>query len=618
MPDYFDFIVVGGGSAGAVIAARLSEDPTCRVALIEAGERPPDVELMPVACVAMQRNPATDWMFTADPGKAGLGLKGRRVPVPRGKMLGGSSGLNYMAYVRGHPKDFDSWAEQGAAGWSYADVLPYFRKSEGLASNGEIPIDAPAHNCSGPLGVSVRSPILPGAREFVEAAEAAGIPRGDYNGRDRGGAAGVVSLLQTNTRHGKRASTYRAFLQGDVDRRPNLTIITGVRATRVLLEGSPGRIEAHGIEYHNATGEVCVAIANKEVILSAGAVGSPHLLLLSGIGPRRELEMIGVTPFVDSPHVGKHLKDHLMVPLSFLAPGAGVSMGEVLLSMGPDALRHPVGPLPADPRDDEKMPAELQALKQEAQRRLVEWATTGSGLASSSLYDTCAWFSTGLGDHHSHDAQIACFPCGGSDYSFGCLNIDPAKYFDDASKRLAADAETMVLLANPVLPHSEGEIILESADSATHPSIRMNYFADPHDMKVMIAVLRRSLEIVAHWPAHRKIGPLMVPPILAQKHGHQEGAAPSDALLEDFALHFALTVYHLSCTCRIGNVVDPQLRVMGVGKLRVADASVMPNIVSGNTNAATIMIGEKAAEMVAANHGVKLAEFVGEHRTDSR
>jgi choline dehydrogenase-like flavoprotein len=136
-------------------------------------------------------------------------------------------------------------------------------------------------------------------------------------------------------------------------------------------------------------------------------------------------------------------------------------------------------------------------------------------------------------------------------------------------------------------------------------------------MKVMIAVLRRSLEIVAHWPAHRKIGPLMVPPILAQKHGHREGAAPSDALLEDFALHFALTVYHLSCTCRIGNVVDPQLRVMGVGKLRVADASVMPNIVSGNTNAATIMIGEKAAEMVAADHGVKLAEVVGEHRTDS-
>src|SRR5580765_3531055 len=175
MPDYFDFIVVGGGSAGAVIAARLTEDPTCRVALIEAGERPPDIELMPVACVTMQRNPATDWMFTADAGKAGLGLNGRRVPVPRGKMLGGSSSINYMMYVRGHPGDFDQWAERGATGWSYADVLPYFRKSEGLAPSSEIVVDPMAHNSDGPLGVSVRSPILPVASDFVEAAVAAAI-----------------------------------------------------------------------------------------------------------------------------------------------------------------------------------------------------------------------------------------------------------------------------------------------------------------------------------------------------------------------------------------------------------------------------------------------------------
>ena len=215
MAETFDFIVIGGGSAGAVIAARLSEDPSCRVALIEAGERPPDVELMPVACAAMQKNPATDWMYSADPGRAGLGLVGRRVPVPRGKMLGGSSGINYMAFVRGHPGDFDSWAEGGATGWSYADVLPYFRKSEGLTPSEEIVIDPEAHGVSGPLNVSVRSPVLDAAREFVQAAEATGMRRGDYNGRDRGGAAGVVSLMQTNTRKGQRASTYRAFLEGD-------------------------------------------------------------------------------------------------------------------------------------------------------------------------------------------------------------------------------------------------------------------------------------------------------------------------------------------------------------------------------------------------------------------
>jgi choline dehydrogenase len=616
MSETFDFVVVGGGSAGAVIAARLSEDSACRVALLEAGDRPPDVELMPVACAAMQLNPATDWMYTADPGKAGLGLRGRRVPVPRGKMLGGSSGLNYMAYVRGHPADFDSWAEGGATGWSYADVLPYFRKSEGLTPCDEIVIDAPAHNSDGPLGVAVRSPILQGARAFVEAAEAAGIPRGDYNGRSRGDASGVVSLLQTSTRDGKRSSTYRAFLEGNVERRPNLTIVTGAQATRVLVEGSPGPIRARGVEYLTATGEIRSAVANKEVILSAGAVGSPHLLLLSGIGPRAELDAVGVSCLVDAPHVGKHLKDHIQVPLFFPAPGVGVSMEAVGLSMGSAALRQPAGPLAADPRDDETMPAELQRLKQEAERCLEEWQTTGRSLASSSLYDAAAWFSTGLGDHHSHDAQVAFFASGGNhDLWHACLNVDTTRYFDDPTARLAPDAEGIIVLANPVLPHSEGEIVLTSADAAVHPVIRMNYFADSHDLKVMVAVLRRALAIVAHWPSDCPIGPLMVPPSLAEKHGYLEGAEPSEALLEDLALHFSITVYHLTCTCRIGSVVDPRLRVAGVAQLRVADASVMPNVVSGNTNAASIMIGEKAAEMVAADHGVRLAEFVGERPT---
>lgn len=613
MPQCFDFIVVGAGSAGAVIAARLSEDPTCSVLLLEAGGRPPVEETIPAACSALQQNPQTDWMYTADAGKCGLALKGGRMMMPRGKMLGGSSGINYMAYVRGHPGDFDAWAQGGASGWSYQEVLPYFKKSEGLVPSGDIAIDEAAHGSTGPLGVSVRLPVLPGAREFVEAAVAAGIPRGDYNGRERGGPGGVVSLFQTTTRGGKRSSTYHAFLEGEAEQRPNLSIVTGAQVTRVMLEGAAGHKVATGVEYRIGSDAPRIAHATKEVVLSGGAIGSPHLLLLSGIGPRAQVEAAGITCQVDAPHVGKHLKDHLHVGLFFHAPGVGVSVNEIGVSFGPDALRAPAGPLPADPQDDAKLPAELQGLKQEAERRITEWATTGSGLISSSLYDAAAWYSTGLGDQHSHDAQIACFMSGYNDDLWQrCLCVDVKQYFDDASQRLAGTAESIIVLANPVQPHSEGEIVLGSANPADQPVIRMNYYADPHDMRVMVAVLRRALDIVAHWPASHKIGPLLVPPFLARKHAHVEGATPSDALLEDLALHYSFTVYHVTSTCRIGDVVDPRLKLKGVGKLRVADASVMPNVVSGNTNAASIMIGEKAAEMIAADHGVKLRDFVGE------
>jgi choline dehydrogenase len=612
MAQPFDFVVVGGGSAGAVVAARLSEDPTCRVALLEAGGPPPPQELMPAACPVLQVNPDTDWMYTADAGGCGLGLTDGRMMVPRGKMLGGSSGINYMAYVRGHPGDFDSWAADGATGWSYDDVLPYFKKSEGLAPSGDIVVDADAHNTEGPLGVSVRAPVLVGAQDFVDAAVAAGIPCGDYNGRDRGGPDGVVSLLQTTTRAGKRSSTYHAFLEGDVEQRPNLEVICGARVTRVVLGGDPGQLRATGVEYRTADGEVVVAEAAKEVVLCAGAVGSPHILMLSGVGPKRELEAVGVPCQLDAPDVGKHLKDHLQVGLVFPAPGVGISMSQMGLSMGPDALRAPAGPLPADPADDAGLPEELQSLKAEAERRVTEWATTGRGLVSSSLYEACAWFSTGLGDHHTHDAQLGFFICGyNHDIWRGCLRVDPAEYFDDADARLGPDVETVIVLANPVQPHSEGEIVLASAEPFDHPDIRMNYFADPYDMEVMVAVLRRALDVVASWPPPRELGPLLVPPALAAKHGHVTGETPSDDLLIDLARHYSFTVYHLTSTCRMGSVVDPRLRVMGVAGLRVADASVMPDVVSGNTNAASIMIGEKAAEMLANDHGVRLAEFVG-------
>ena len=213
MAESFDVVIVGGGSAGAVLAARLSEDPSVRVALLEAGGTPPPAEAMPAAVATLQNDPATDWMYTGDPGGVGRGLVGGRMMVPRGKMLGGSSGINYLAYVRGHPGDFDAWADGGATGWSYDDVLPYFKKSEGLQPSGDIVVDHDAHNPDGPLGVSVRSPVIPAAQQFVEAAAAAGIPTGDYNGRDRTAPEGVASLFQTTTKDGKRSSTFHAFLE---------------------------------------------------------------------------------------------------------------------------------------------------------------------------------------------------------------------------------------------------------------------------------------------------------------------------------------------------------------------------------------------------------------------
>jgi choline dehydrogenase len=287
-------------------------------------------------------------------------------------------------------------------------------------------------------------------------------------------------------------------------------------------------------------------------------------------------------------------------------------MASVGVAMGPDALRGPGGPLPADPAEDANLPSELQGLKAEAERQLTEWFTTGHGIVSSSLYEASAWFSTGLGDPHSHDAQIGLFACGyNADIWQHVLRVDPVAFVGDPDVALGPAAENMIALANPVQPHSVGEVRLASADPKVAPDVLANYFGDPHDMAVMTATARKTLAIVEVLQQKHGAGPVFVPPALAEKHGYAAGDSISDELIEDMARHYSLSVYHHTSTCRIGSVVDPTLRVMGVDGLRVADASVMPRVVSGNTNAAAIMIGEKAAELIAADHELKLEEFVG-------
>ncbi|TNE59769.1 MAG: hypothetical protein EP341_01935 [Sphingomonadales bacterium] len=602
MAAVFDFVIVGGGSAGAVLAARLSEDPATSVALVEAGGKPPSHEAMPMACASLQLDPETDWMYRANAGKGGQGFRNKTMPVPRGRMLGGSSGINYMAYVRGHPGDFDRWAELGSRGWSFSEVSHCFERMEEVRPSNEAIIDSEGRGHSGPIGVGIRSPVIPATRGFVKAAEATGMVEGDYNGSGRRSPTGVVSHMQTNTRNGRRSSTYHGYLEGDAENRQNLTIITGATVTRLLIEDGSGGLEARGLEYRDKNGDGQTLAASKEVILSAGAVGSPHLLMLSGIGCRRELEAAGIACRLDSPHVGKHLKDHYQVPMVFPAPGIGVPLAELGLGAGPDALRGPDGPLPEDPADDINLTREQQAIKEEAERRLSEWLEHGTGYAASSIYDGVSFFSTGLGDEYTHDAQIGLVPtCYGPDVLGDRIFYDLEDFLGDPAKVQAPDAENITLLASNCVPHGEGEIAIKSPDPSIHPEIRLNYFDDPHDLKVMVAIMRKVLEIAGKWDG---VGEWIVPPRLARLHGWKPGDEPSDALLENCALHFAMTVYHLSCTCRMGDVVDERLRVKGVNKLRIADASVMPEIPSGNINAPCIMIGERASDLIKEEHGI--------------
>ena len=526
-PGRYDYIIVGAGSAGCVLAARLTETPGVRVLLLEAGpvDRSWRID-MPSAVGSLISTDRFNWNYVSEPEPF---LDGRRLTHPRGRVLGGSSSINGMVYIRGHAYDYDGWARGGAPGWSYADVLPYFIRSERHIDGGDT-----YHGGQGPL--SVFAPDLddsPLTAAFIRAAREAGYPlTKDVNGAQQEG----FGRIDRTTREGRRWSAARAYLHPCLGR-PGLQVRTGALVHRVLFE----KTRAIGVKY-SVRGEETVAYCDGEVIVAGGAINSPKVLQLSGIGPAQLLGQLDIRPLCDLPGVGANLNDHpdiviqhrCLEPVSIYSHNRG--LGKLYTGL--------------------------------------RWFLHHDGLAASNHFEAGGFIRSRAGVDFP-DLQLTFMP----------LAIQPGSVRDVGGHSYQVHIDLM-------RPRSRGYVKIHSPDPAVPPAILFNYLQDPQDRADLRASVRLTREILAQ-------------PALAPFRGEElspGSALNSDTEIDSFVRRGVETCYHPVGTCRMGTsndcVVDAECRVHGTTGLRVVDASIMPAIVSGNTNAPTIMIAEKASDLI--------------------
>ena len=556
-PDIeYDYIIVGAGIAGCVLVNRLTEDPNTTVLLLEAG--PLDTKFglrIPLANGAHFKSDI-DWQYYTVPQKNGYKASKDRVAfLTAGKVIGGSSSINGMIYIRGSPADYNGWAAAGAEGWKYDDVLPYFLKSE----NSLLGEDNKYHSTGGPLTISYPSYVGKATKAFLEAGRNLGYRVGDLNGESPFG----FSLVQATIENGKRFSAANAFLYPVIDRN-NLYVGTGVVVQKILF--NEDNSQAIGVIYIQNDVEQVVK-AEKEIILSAGAIHSPHILLLSGIGPASQLNVVGIKTVSDLP-VGKNLRDHILIPVEFLVPA-----------------------------DDEWYHTMVHPSTILTFSVIYQYLVHGGGLLSAPIINSIAFLKIEKNVTYP-DLEIEFYEAFGSGIDMWGSN---KHVFGDTDLHALRG---YTLLMGPLHARSVGELTLNTTHPLSQPMIDPHYLEDPNDMKMLKKAIRVAQTIWETPPLNRKGVKL------AAKLAKSPYEFDSEEFWEWYINHMAITSFHYAGTCKMGAVdddsavVDPTLKVKGVKGLRVVDASVMPKLPSGNPAAAVYMIAEKAADMIKANSSI--------------